>query len=208
MLSDAHGSRLNHDILSFLLSRQIQLFVTPPDTTGVTHFLDQLNKNIHQEHEKEKASLFTDFNTLNREAFMLILANILEKWVAKETLVNATRKVGVTAPQLSVDMIQKDKFERAADIMDQGDEEPSTSTTILSTPVSAISIVSPNKRCGSAQYWKEKFNQAMGIIDELHKKSIQLQENPDFVATQKVKPKLSNQQWYYQLQQQVCLRKK
>ena len=192
MLSDAHGSRLNHEILSFLLSRQIQLFVTPPDTTGVTQFLDQLNKNIQQEHEKEKASLFTDFNTLNREAFMLILANILEKWVAKETLVNATIKVGVTAPQLSVDMIQKDKFERAADIMDQSDEEPSTSTTILSTPVSAILIVSTNKRCGSAQYWKEKFNQAMGIIDELHKKSIPLQEIPGFVATQKVKSKLSS----------------
>ena len=52
-------------------------------------------------------------------------------------------------------------------------------------------IVSPNKRCGSAQYWEEKFNQAMGVIDELHKKSIQLQEIPGFTTIHKVKPKLS-----------------
>ena len=96
LLSDGHGSRLNHNVL-FLLFKQIQLFVTPPDTTGVTQFLDQLNKNIYQKY----------------------------------------------------------------------------------------------KRRGSAQYWEEKFNQAMGIIDELHKKSIQLKEIPGFMTIQKVKPKLS-----------------
>ena len=83
---------------------------------------------------------------------MLILANIWEKWVSKETLVDAARKVDMTTTQLSVDMMQKDKSETAADIMDQSEEEPSTSTSILSTPGSAISIVSPNKRCGTAQY--------------------------------------------------------
>ena len=87
---------------------------------------------------------------------MLILANIWEKWVSKETLVTAARKFGVTTTQLSVDMMQKDKFERAADIMDQSKEEPFTSRSILSTPGSAISIVSPNKRHGSAQCWKEQ----------------------------------------------------
>ena len=70
---------------------------------------------------KKKANLFTDFNTLNREAFMPILANIWEKWVSKEILVNAARKVGVTTTQLSVDMMQKNKFERAADVMDQSE---------------------------------------------------------------------------------------
>ena len=116
------------------------------------------------------------------------------KWVSKEILVNAARKVGVTTTTLSVDMMQKDKFERAADIMDQSEVEPSTSTSILlmPTPGSAILIVSPDKRCGSAQCWEEKFNQTMlGIIDELHEKSIQLQEIPGFMIIQKVKPKLS-----------------
>ena len=76
MLSDGHGSQLNHVVLSFLLSKQIQLFLTPLDTTGVTQLLDQLNKNIHQKYGKMKGSIFTDLNALNREAFMLILANI------------------------------------------------------------------------------------------------------------------------------------
>ena len=98
---------------------------------------------------------------------------------------DAARKVSVTTTQLGVDMMQKDKFERATDIMDQSEEEPSTSTSILSTPGSAISILSPNKRCGSAQYWEEKFNQGMGIIYELHKKIIQLQEMPGFMTIQK-----------------------
>ena len=40
-------------------------------------------------------------------------------------------------------------------------------------------------------YWQEKFNQAMGIIDELHEKSIQLKDIPGFMTVQKVKPKLS-----------------
>ena len=70
---------------------------------------------------KNKANLFTDFNTLSRETFMPILANIWEKWVSKEILVNAARKVGVTTTQLSVDMMQKNKFERAADVMDQSE---------------------------------------------------------------------------------------
>ena len=54
-----------------------------------------------------------------------------------------------------------------------------------------MSIVSPDKRRGSSQYWQDKFNQAMGIIDELHEKSIVLKEIPGFLPVQKVKPKLS-----------------
>ena len=140
LLSDGNSSRLNHEVLSFLLAKEIQLFVTPPDTTGVTQLLDQLNKNIHQEYEKEKVSMFTDFNTLNREAFMLILANMWSKWASKETLVNTARKVGVTSKQLSVEFMQQDKFIRAAECMDV-DQEPSTS----STPSPNV-ISSPNKR--------------------------------------------------------------
>ena len=39
----------------------------------------------------------------------------------KRILVNAARKVGVTTTQLSVDMMQKNKFERAADVTDQSE---------------------------------------------------------------------------------------
>ena len=156
------SSCLNHDVLTFLLNKKIQLFVTPPETTGVTQLLDQFNKNIHNKYEKEKASMFTDFNTFNKEAFMLILANIWDKWVSKETLVNAARKVGITAAQLSIEMMQQDKFARAAECMDTKDE-PSASTSLLST---SLSFVCPNKRHGSALYWEDKLNHAMEIIDD------------------------------------------
>ena len=139
--------------------------MSPADTTGVTQLLDQLNKNIHQEYEKEKACLFTDFNTLNREAFMIILANIWDKWASKESITNAARKVGVTTGQLSVETMQQDKFARAAECIDLNQNEASPSTSITSTPGS--SIISPHKRRGSAQYWEDKFNQAMNTARNL-----------------------------------------
>ena len=48
--------------------------------------------------------MFTDFNTFNQEAFMVILANIWDKWVSKEGN-NAARKVGITSTKLSVEMM-------------------------------------------------------------------------------------------------------
>ena len=78
----------------------------------------------------------------------------------------------------------------AADIMDHSEEKASLSTSILSTPVSAILIVSLNKKRGSAQYW-QKFSPAMGLIDEFHEKCTQLQEIPGIMAIPKVKSKLS-----------------
>ena len=40
---------------------------------------------------------------------------------------------------------------------------------------------------------KIKFKQVIGIIDELHEKNIILNEIPDFMIVQKVKPKLSKE---------------
>ena len=55
------------------------------------------------------------------------------------------------------------------------------------------SIKSPDKRRNSAAYWKKKFHQAFGIIDELHEKSIVLSDISDFMTVKKVKPKLSKE---------------
>ena len=119
---------------------------------------------------------------------MVILANIWDKWVSKEGIINAARKVGITSTKLSVEMMQQDKFERAAAVVDTNDDDANSSAISTS---STLSIVSPDKRRGSSQYWQDKFNQAMGIIDELHEKSIVLKEIPGFLPVQKVKPKLS-----------------
>ena len=52
LTSDGHSSRYSYDVLQYLLSRQIWLFISPPDTTGVTQLLDQLDKNLHHEYRK------------------------------------------------------------------------------------------------------------------------------------------------------------
>ena len=190
LLSDGHSSRLEYDVLAYLQTRKINLFISPPDTTGVTQLLDQLNKNIHQEYEREKASMFTEFNSLNREAFMVILANIWQRWATKDRLINAARRVGITNDTLSVEFMQQDKFKRAEECMEQ---EASSSISEPMATTSLDSIKSPNKRRGSASYWHDKFQQAIGIIGNLHEKSIQLTEIPGFMAIQKVKPKLSKE---------------
>ena len=50
----------------------------------------------------------------------------------------------------------------------------------------------------------------MGVIDELHKKSIQLQEIPGFMTIHKVKPKLSkkNKKTHESLKYMVQLKQK
>ena len=94
-------------ILKFIyfLAKGIQPFLSYPESTRVTPLLDQQNKNIHQQYEKEKSFMFTEFNTLNRESFMLILANIWGTRTSMERIVNAIRTVGVTKPGSSADLM-------------------------------------------------------------------------------------------------------
>ncbi|XP_065659961.1 uncharacterized protein LOC136083927 [Hydra vulgaris] len=58
LLSDGHCSRFNFDVLKFLQSKNIRMFLTPPDTTGVTQLLDQLNKNLHHEYRGYERKYF------------------------------------------------------------------------------------------------------------------------------------------------------
>ena len=81
---------------------------------------------------------------------MVILANIWNKWVSKEGISNAARKLGITSTKLSVEMMQQDKFERAAAVTDTNGDKDDANSSALST--SALSIVSPDKRRGSSQY--------------------------------------------------------
>jgi hypothetical protein len=129
--------------------------------------------------------MFSNVSTLNKEAFMLILVNMWDKWATKATLVKSVRRVGVAHDYLSIEYMQQDKFHRAENCIEQ--TKPSTSVSVYSPD----SIVSPDKRRGSSLYWKSKFNQAMDMINELHEKSIKLDDIPGFMTIQKVKPNLS-----------------
>ncbi|XP_065672342.1 uncharacterized protein LOC136090155 [Hydra vulgaris] len=184
--SDGHCSRFNFDVLKFLQSKNIRMFLTPPDTTGVTQLLDQLNKNLHHEYRGMKENIFTDFNSLNKEAFMMILGRIWNNWAPRQSIIKAARRVGVTSTSLSVNDMQQDKFARAALYIDF-----SKSVTSSTTTPGSYTIKSPDKRKNSAQYWKEKFERSQELIQELSEKSIQLEEIPGLLTVQKVKPKVS-----------------
>ena len=148
LLSDGHSSRFDYDVMAFLQSSNIRMFISPPDTTGVTQMLDQLNKNIHHEYRKEKDEMFIETNTLNKEAFMLILANIWDKWASKATLVKASKRVGIAPDSLSLEFMQQDKFTRADSCIDQRPSAPSVpgSSTPGSSNADSSFIASPDKR--------------------------------------------------------------
>lgn len=186
LLSDGHSSRFSFDGLSFLKSKGIYLFLSPPDTTGLLQLVDQLNKGLHLAYKNEKNKLFSQFQTVNREAFMLILGNIWESWTSRSAIVKAAKRVGITTTGLSVDHMQQDKFMQAASCMEQQGTASSSS--------SPSTVVSPKQtRKNSAAYWKHKFEQSQAMIREMSERSINLEEVPGFMTIQKVKPKFSKQ---------------
>lgn len=117
-------------------------FISPSYTTGVTDLLDQLNKNIHQEYEEEKSAMLTEFNSLNRESFMLILTNIWPKWVTKDKLINAAKQLGIRNETVSVEFMQHEKFKKAEEYMGQ---EAAPSLSIPMATSNPVFMFSPNK---------------------------------------------------------------
>lgn len=180
LMADGHSSRFEYEVLQFLLEKQIWLFIGPAFSTSVTQLLDQLNKNLHQQYRKSKDNLFNAFQSINREAFMVILAEIWPLWATKEGLMKAAKRVGITKEALDVNFMQQDKFETAASLIRGEEDTPSTPDPLR--------IISPDKRKGSAEYFKRKFEQAQQIIHNLSERSIVLEDVPDLLTVKKVKP--------------------
>ena len=104
-------------------------------------------------------------------------------------IVNAAGEVGITKTGSSVDLMQQDKFERAAACIDVSSDSSIFSPFLSLTPSSAI--VSPNKKRGYARYWENKFHQAVNIISVISGTSINLQWILGLMSVQIVKPKLT-----------------
>lgn len=187
VLSDGHSSRFDSDVLTFLKDKNIRLFITTPDTTGVTQLLDQINQKLHSEFRIAKSDLFSPFMTINREGFMQILAKLWPEWASKETIVKAGKKVGISSGGLSVEWMQQDKFCRAESCMNEDNPSASTSS-------STVTISSPKHiRYGSAAYWKHKYESAMKANHEMSEKAISLEEIPNLLPVAKVTPKVSKE---------------
>lgn len=207
MLADGHSSRFDYKVLHFLREKQLHLYITPPDTTGVTQLLDQSpNQNLHREYNKAKEKLFTAFQTINRENFMSILGEMWDKWASEDIIINAAKRVGISTTGLNVNDMQQDKFEQALNCMSQVQENdsrgPSTSTPkkvstrssqrIMkepTTPRSLSKIAQTKHRYGSAGYWKFMFEQSQQLIKESYQTSLKLEEVPGLLTINKVKPK-------------------
>ena len=195
ILSDGHSSRFDLDVLTFLRSKQMRLYITWPDTTSVLQLLDQVNQSLHSEFRKAKNKLFTSVMTINREGFMLILAEAWQTWTSRESLVNAAKRVGVTPMGLDISLMQQEKFIQAeACIEGPIDESSQQDQRLATTPV----IESPKVvRHDSKEYWKAKFDsmsKKYGEVVEAYneKKSINIAEVPGLLKVTKVKPKITN----------------
>ena len=118
LTSDGHSSRFDFEIVKFCNEKKIRLFISPLDTTGVTQLLDQFNKNIHLEYKVAKENLFESLMTINREAFMLSLADMWDKWATPRTIRRVARNVGISEEGLNFTDMQQEKFLQGENLMD------------------------------------------------------------------------------------------
>ena len=58
LVTDGHSSRFSHSSLVYLSREHIEMFLGPPDTTGLTQLLDQINQSLHTHYRNTKKSLF------------------------------------------------------------------------------------------------------------------------------------------------------
>lgn len=113
---------------------------------------------------------------------MHILANMWDGWVSKESLIKAGKRVGVASNGLNVTWMQNDKFEQAAGIIQ------SNVAAVSSSPIDMI--CSPKHvRKNTAVYWKAKYMAAQALIEDVHEKSINLNEIPGLLTIKKITPK-------------------
>ena len=106
LTSDGHSSRFDYEVLKLCLEKKIRLFISPPDTTGVTQLLDQCNRNIHLEYKVAKACLFKPTMKVNREGFMLSLANMWDKWATPTLIRKAAKRVGSSCNRINLFKLQ------------------------------------------------------------------------------------------------------
>lgn len=174
IMTDGHTSRFNFNILSYLQDVDNHMFLGPPDTTGLTQLLDQINHNLHDLYRKKKKDMFSAHHTIDRSSFMSILSKIWDKWASKKSIIAAAKRVGISKEGLNVNWMQQQKFEKAASVIQT--PEPSKSSKIVDSPA---------ERKGSSAYWKAKYELA---IEKLTENEIDL-EAAGVLTTEKIKPK-------------------
>ena len=187
VLSDGHSSRFNKDTFNFLRKTDIRLFVSPPDTTGVTQLLDQVNKSLHEAYRKKKKELYASTDTVGIKEFMHVLGEIWPDWVSEESLIKAAKRVGISTKGLNVDNMQTWKFEQAEGLFSQESEE-NLNTSNVSKSSSVIESPKDIRKYTKA-YYKAKCDAAENIIHGLVNETIQLEDVPSLFNVEKLPKK-------------------
>ena len=166
ILSDGHSSRFDFKVLKFW-EKQRSIHLSHRQIQQVSHsywtkaWIQNCIKSIIRRKE-----LFSPFQTINREGFVSILAEIWNLWAPKEVLINVTQRVGISSEGLDVNKMQQDKFVQAALCIQ---DAPSPSTPITpkktrshtptrnsETPVTpkSLSRIAKNKFRFGSRYWQ------------------------------------------------------
>ena len=193
VLTDGHSSRYDIEVLRFCKEKQIYQFVSPPDTTGLLQPLDQINSMLHSAYRNCVERNFAPGSHVNRESFMLILAEIWPNWASKESVRKSFKRCGISKTSLDISYMQQDKF-ASADLVNPSEppvsgSSPSTPRTEkLNLPMPQIS--SPeNAKKGTAAYWKGKFLAMREACKAIVETPISPDEVPDFTRVEKFKSK-------------------
>ena len=76
LLSDRHASRFDFDVPNYLYEQQIFLFISQPNTTGVTQLLDQINHSLHDNYRQHKKEEYLYHQSINCERFINIISKM------------------------------------------------------------------------------------------------------------------------------------
>ena len=188
VLTDGHNSRYDIEVLRFCEEKQIYQFVSPPDTTGLLQPLDQINSMLHKAYRNCLEKHFAPGSHVNRESFMLILAEIWPNWASAASVKKAFERCGVTDSGLDISYMQQDKFASVDLVSPNGPEGGSPKTPDNAKKLTLPQISSPKAvKKGTARYWKAKFFAMQEACKTVIDTPISPEEVPDFTRIEKFK---------------------
>ena len=160
------------------------LFIVAHNTSGVTQMHNQINNSLHDEYEKSKSELYSEMSNLKWESFMIILADLWNKWATLDLIVKSGKHVGISINGLNVNWMQQDKFRRAGALLEPAVSSPlssSGSSVLLSSPVRVQKKTSA--------YYLYKLNKSLELIEKLQSTSVTPDELPGLLPLRKIAPK-------------------
>ena len=105
IIVDGHNLMLK--IMQFCEDANMDQFLLPPDTSGITQLHNQVNNKLQKQYEEKKDKIYSECCDINKEGFMTILGEIWEEWVTPDQLIKAGERVGLSADSINVNWMDK-----------------------------------------------------------------------------------------------------